>query len=183
MYIIGDAKCASSVKMWNEVIEILKDRKQLGPTLRLKCPQHTDKLLVISKPEDFEILSPEGGCTELCGERLACGHSCEFQCHAEASHRIAPCRKPCDRGRLDCEHGCPKRCSDPCGKCEVAVKNVTLPCGHHLTQLECWKARDLNKWKPKCAVKVRRILPRCNHEVEMLCWQSPDDFKCNEKCG
>jgi hypothetical protein len=95
MYIIGDAKCAASVKMWKEVLEILTDRDQLGPTLRLKCPRHQETMFVVSKPEDFEILSPEGGCTEVCGERLDCGHSCEFQCHAEVRHRVAGCRKPC----------------------------------------------------------------------------------------
>jgi hypothetical protein len=68
--------------MWKEVIEILTGRDQVGTTLPLKYPRHQETMLVVSYPEDFEILSPEGGCTTLCGQRLDGSHSCEFQCHA-----------------------------------------------------------------------------------------------------
>jgi len=183
MYIIGDAHCASSVKMWKEVIEILKDRNQLGPTLRLQCPRLQETMIVVSKPEDFEIVSPEGGCTEICRERLDCGHPSEFQYHAELRHRVSGCRKPCERGRPKCGHACQKRCSDPCGDCKVIMKNVGLPCGHSLARLECWKAQDLPKSKPKCLARVTRTLPRCGHTVEMECWQSSEDFKCRNVCG
>jgi len=47
--------------MWKEVIEILKARNRLGPTLRPQCLRHQETAIVVSKPEDFDILSPEGG--------------------------------------------------------------------------------------------------------------------------
>jgi hypothetical protein len=183
MYLIGNATCALSVKMWEEVIGILQRRDQIGHTLRLRCPRHPDKMLIVSKPEDFEVVAPEGGCSELCGQRLNCGHSCEFLCHAEVRHRVAGCRKPCERGRPECGHSCSKACSDPCGNCNIVIKNVRLPCGHDLPRLECWQAQDLSKSKPRCLIRVRRTLSRCGHEVEMECWQSPDDFKCKQVCG
>ena len=183
MYIIGDSTCASSVKMWKDVVDILKSRDQIGPTFRLRCPRHEDAKLTVSKPEDFEIVAPEGGCSEICGKRLDCGHSCEFLCHAEPRHLVAGCRKPCERGRPTCGHGCPKRCSDPCGDCTAMVKDVQLPCGHVLPEVACSITQDLAKLLPRCHVRVKRKLPRCGHEVEMNCCESPDDFKCREICG
>jgi hypothetical protein len=183
MYIIGDATCASTVNMWKEVVDILTERDQIGNTLRLRCLRHQDAQLIVSKPDDFEVVAPEGGCSESCAERLACGHACEFLCHAEVRHIAAGCRKPCGRGRPICGHGCPKRCSEPCGKCEVAIKNVLLPCGHNLAELSCWKFQDLAKSPPRCTSRVKRKLKRCGHEVEMKCWESPDDVKCKKICG
>lgn len=183
MYVIGDSTCASSVPLWQEVLGILESRNQIGPSLRLHCPRHPDKELVASKPEHFEIFSPEGGCTELCGKRLECGHACDFLCHAEARHIIAGCRKPCERGRSNCGHGCQKRCSDKCGNCEVMIKDVQLPCGHNIPKLECWKAQDLEKLKPPCLVPVIRTMPQCGHVAEMHCYESPSSFKCQAKCG
>ena len=183
MYIIGDSNGASTVKMWKDVIAILESRNQIGPTLRLHCPRHPDAELVVSHPEDFELVSPEGGCAEICGERLECGHKCDFLCHAEARHKVAGCRKPCERGRPECGHGCQRRCSDKCGSCEILIKNVRLPCGHDHPKLACWEAQDLDKSKPRCLVRVTRTLSRCRHVVEMECWESPDSFKCGSKCG
>ena len=183
MYIIGDSTCASNVAMWKDVIGILESRKQIGPMFRLRCPQHPNTELIVSKPEDFEVVSPEGGCREICGKRLECGHSCEFLCHSDLRHKVGDCRKPCERGRPACGHGCQKRCSDKCGNCEVVIKDVRLPCGHTLPELQCWKAQDLSKSKPPCPTRVKRILSQCGHEVEMGCWESPDYFKCKVTCG
>ena len=33
-----------------------------------------------SKAEDFDKV-PEGGCKEICGVRMQCGHACESFCH------------------------------------------------------------------------------------------------------
>ena len=183
MYIIGDSTCASSVKMWKDVVHILKSRDQIGPTFRLRCPRHENAKLIVSKPEDFETVAPEGGCSEICGKRLDCGHACEFLCHAESRHLVAGCRKPCERGRPTCGHGCPKRCSDPCGDCTVIVKDVRLPCGHVLPEAPCHLAQDLAKAQLKCHVRAKRTLQRCSHEVEMSCCESPEAFKCQEICG
>jgi hypothetical protein len=183
MYIIGDSRCAQKVKMWGEVIGILQGRDQIGTTLRLRCMRHEDVVLDVARPEDFEVVAPEGGCKELCGRRLDCGHSCDLLCHAEIRHRVAPCRKPCERGRPDCGHSCPKPCSEPCGKCIVPIKDVPLPCGHCLASIPCWVSRDLTRSEARCKTRVVRKLPRCGHEAEMSCCLDPDKVLCQEKCG
>jgi len=182
MYIIGDSTCASGVPLWKEVIGILESRGQIGPSLRLRCSQHPETELLVSKPEHFEIISPEGGCNELCGKRLDCGHRCDFLCHAKARHKVVGCRKQCERGRPNCGHGCQKRCSDKCGDCNVIIKGVQLPCGHNLPELECWKTQDLDRMKPRCTARVTRTMPHCGHDAEMYCWESPSIFKCQAKC-
>jgi hypothetical protein len=116
MYIIGDATCATKVELWEDVVGILQGREQIGSTLRLRCPRHEDDVINVSEPNDFEKVSPEGGCRVPCGSRLQCGHSCDYLCHAEIRHKITKCCKPCERGRPNCGHGCPKRCHEPCGK-------------------------------------------------------------------
>ena len=183
MYIIGNAACASSVEIWAKVIGILQEKGRIGRTLRLRCPRHENELLEVSKPEDFEVVSPEGGCSALCGQRLECGHACEFLCHADVRHLVASCAKPCEKGRPQCGHACPKKCSDPCGKCTVPVHNVALPCGHVLPQLPCWKAQNLEETNPRCPTRLTRKLDRCGHEVEMECWQPIEQFECREVCG
>ena len=183
MYIIGDAKCAINVKMWDIVVEILKSREQIGSRLQLHCPRHEDACLLVSQPEDFELVAPEGGCTERCGMRLDCGHACDYLCHSEERHKVLKCRKLCTRGRVDCQHSCPKRCHEPCGQCQVLVYDILLSCGHRLDSTECWIARSQSDTKAKCQVKMLRKLPRCGHEVEMLCGDNPEDFRCTENCG
>ena len=135
MYIIGDAKCASFVKMWKEVIEILTGRDQLGPTLYLKCLQHQETILVVLKPGDFEILSPEDRCTELCSKRLNYRHSCEFQCHAEVRHRVTRYRKLYERRRLKYRHRCPKQYSDLYRNYNITINNVSLLCNCSFLEL------------------------------------------------
>jgi len=174
---------ASKIKMWQDVINILKSRAQIGPRLRLRCTLHEEKPLYVSKPEDFELISPEGGCMEMCRERWRCGHACEYLCHSYARHQVSACKKPCERGRPDCGHGCAKRCSDPCGPCTVIVKDIPLPCGHFLPSIECWLSVKFSDPKARCKTRVKRQLSKCGHEVEMLCSQSPDDFDCPEPCG
>src|ERR1700738_3957585 len=183
MYIIGDATGARKVKMWEDVIGILRSRDQIGTTLRLHCSRHIDAVLEVKKPADFEVVASEGGCKELCGRRLDCGHSCEYLCHAEIRHLVVPCRKPCERGRPDCGHSCPKRCSEPCGKCTVPVTNVVLKCGHSLSSVPCWVSRDLTCPEARCKKQIVRKLPRCGHEAKMHCCFDPEKFQCQTKCG
>jgi hypothetical protein len=183
MYILGDASCASKIQLWDDVVGILTNRGQIGPTLRLQCPRHKETHIVISKPTDFETLAPEGGCTQRCGKRLSCGHSCEFMCHSDQRHLVIPCQKPCERGRTDCGHACPKRCSDPCGDCDILVPDVLLPCGHRAKQLECVLSRNLADPRIKCRRKVNRKLLTCGHTVEMYCYNDPSRHRCEEKCA
>jgi hypothetical protein len=182
MYIVGNATSASSVEMWKCVIDLLKTRNQLDTSLRLRCPRHEDERLFVSNPADFEVVSPEGGCSKACGQRLKCGHTCEFLCHADARHQISDCKKPCERGRPSCGHACPKRCSDPCGLCNVPMPNIKLRCGHIAKELPCHQAQAIADTIIRCPIKVTRTL-RCGHEMEMECWKPEKDAKCTSVCG
>lgn len=182
MYIIGDANCAKGVKMWEEVIQILRSCDKIGPKLPLRCSRHADTIMEVSGPGEFEIVAPEGGCRELCNKRLECGHGCEYLCHSEAVHKRKECRKPCDRGRPDCRHACSKRCYQDCGKCAVIIPDLSLPCGHTLSKPECWLSRNLSHPKAKCTTKVVRKLPRCRHDAEMLCGDDLNGFVCRKRC-
>jgi len=183
MYIIGDSRCAKSCKMWNDVIQILRDRGQIGTSLKLRCPRHEMAEMHVREPLDFELLSPEGGCKEPCGLYLDCGHACKLLCHAESRHHIIPCRELCSRAHQSCGHACQKRCSDPCGKCTVPIKNVELSCGHAVKSIECWAANDLSKAGVECKTRITRTLSRCGHEAVMSCSESPEEFKCKKECG
>jgi hypothetical protein len=68
--------------MWSKVIRMLEANDNIGPTFELQCPRHPTTPLHVSNPEDFIRLSPEGGCSERCGLRLNCGHSCVVKCHS-----------------------------------------------------------------------------------------------------
>jgi len=168
--------------MWEDVVELLHSRDQIGPKLRLRCSRHEETVMEVSAPGDFETLAPEGGCTELCNKRLDCGHACEYLCHADSMHKHKECRRRCERGRTDCGHACAKRCYEDCGKGLVIVKDILLPCGHFLSKPPCWLSRDLSHTQAKCTTRVVRMLPVCKHDAEMLCGDDPTEFKCLKRC-
>jgi hypothetical protein len=51
MYILGNADTASSVKMWADVIEILRASDSIGESLDLCCPRHKDTEIRVNEPE------------------------------------------------------------------------------------------------------------------------------------
>jgi hypothetical protein len=118
--------------MWNEVIDLLGAKGAVGKAFRLCCPRHNDTDLQAFTPDDFERLSPEGGCQLPCHRRLNdCGHRCEARCHSESMHRIFTCPKPCERLHSPCNHSCQKiTCGEDCGNCMIKLDNILLPCGH-----------------------------------------------------
>ncbi|KAK5943902.1 hypothetical protein PMZ80_003183 [Knufia obscura] len=68
MYVIGNSETASSVGMWSDVLDMLRDADCLGESLALQCPRHPDTPLEVSKAEDFVTISPEGGCELIYGD-------------------------------------------------------------------------------------------------------------------
>jgi hypothetical protein len=95
MYIIGNSKTATAyVKMWKNVVGVLRTSNQLGSALKLRCPYHLDEIQEVRNPEDFEKLAPNGGCLLRCGRKLACGHKCLKTCHGSVSHNKAQCLYP-----------------------------------------------------------------------------------------
>ncbi|KAI4093451.1 MAG: hypothetical protein LQ344_002864 [Seirophora lacunosa] len=86
MYIIGNAHTARPVPMWEKVLTTLERDGNIGQSLALCCPRHKETPMEVSKPDDFSVFSPEGGCNRKCTSRLSCGHACINKCHSEALH-------------------------------------------------------------------------------------------------
>lgn len=184
MYLIGNADTYSSVGMWQKVISILGAQDSVGQALALCCPRHTEKIIEIHNPDDFDTASPEGGCRETCTDRLECGHSCQANCHSEAMHKVWHCEMPCQRRHDPCEHTCQKAtCGDDCGLCMIKIDNVPLPCGHTQDQVLCYKTLDRDSIR--CEVLVQRQVPGCNHVVEIKCCidVTHEKFVCPYPCA
>ena len=184
MYIIGNAHTARSVPMWDQVITMLENEGNLGQTLALCCPRHKETAIEVSKPDDFSVLSPEGGCATKCTARLTCGHACINNCHSELLHNAVRCLERCQRVKKGCDHECPKVCGDPCDlKCQVQMPDITLPCGHVCKKLACHFAQAPNT--VQCQVKVETTIPGCGHTVNVRCHQLPlaGSHLCNATCG
>lgn len=47
---------------WRPFFEMLKARNSFYNGLPVKCERHPDRTMVLEKPEDFELHSPDGGC-------------------------------------------------------------------------------------------------------------------------
>ena len=186
MYIIGNSQTSAGVKMWYDVLQILREGRNIGPELGLRCPRHPETSLNVSCPDDFLRLAPEGGCTEMCAQRLLCGHKCVSKCHSEGLHKATKCLEPCTRSKKGCDHACPKPCGELCDeKCTVKLNNldITLACSHRVGTLPCWQAQDTSV--VACKAKVSKTVPGCKHEVLVDCSSdvARPDFKCNATCA
>ncbi len=184
MYIIGNANTARPVPMWDKVITILEKDGNIGQTLALCCPRHKETQIDVSKPDDFSIFSPEGGCNRRCISQLSCGHACINKCHSEPLHNAVRCLERCQRIKKGCDHACLKVCGDPCdSKCQTQIPNITLPCGHAKKWLACHLVQAPEAFQ--CHVSVETVMPGCKHTVKVRCYQLPlaANHPCNATCG
>ncbi|XP_051269576.1 NFX1-type zinc finger-containing protein 1 [Dicentrarchus labrax] len=90
------------------------------------------------------------------------------------------CTQPCNF-RLDCGHVCSSVCHpyDPEHKkykCVKKCQKILCKLGHRCT-LVCHRACP-----EKCAVKVEKIIPQCQHTQMVPCHQDPKTFTCQEPC-
>ncbi|KAF2138624.1 uncharacterized protein K452DRAFT_256255 [Aplosporella prunicola CBS 121167] len=186
MYVIGNSQTAGGVQMWADVLDILREGSQIGNQLELCCPRHRDKPIIVCSPDDFPLLSPEGGCNQACDKRLRCGHACINKCHSDMLHDAVECLEPCPRPIKGCDHSCPRTCGRSCPeKCTVNVHDSTrtLACGHLKPDLPCWQAQNLSS--VTCQVIVTRDIPGCGHKLRLPCYinYTTDEFKCSASCG
>ncbi|KAI9889600.1 MAG: hypothetical protein M1814_005107 [Vezdaea aestivalis] len=65
MYIIGNTDTARPVPMWDKVITMLEKKGNIGNALALCCPRHKETEIQVSEPDDFSVLSPEGGYVDM----------------------------------------------------------------------------------------------------------------------
>ena len=182
MYLIGDSSCYEPQPMWAKVIELLRNEGNIADHLPLQCPRHPETAIQVKSADDFLRYSPEGGCDLKCADRLECGHSCPNRCHAQTLHENVWCPEPCLKPRAGCVHLCDNACGDQCGKCNVPVEDVLLPCGHTSTAEPCYIFQDPRL--ARCNHIVQRDMPGCLHRVDMKCFEIIEDSTpCMTRCG
>ena len=185
MYLIGNTDTYLQIQMWARVHDMLQGTDSVGKALGLCCPRHTDTEIEVVQPEDFARLSPEGGCQLACDRRLAdCGHRCQARCHSESMHRVFSCPQPCERLHTPCHHNCQKQtCGEDCGPCLVSIDDVQLLCDHTKDNVPCYMTQDLSKIQ--CTAPVQKLVPACNHTVEVLCSRqvTSTTYSCPTACN
>lgn len=62
MYLIGNRETYCSIPMWNNVISMLDATSSVSKALKSCCPRHPETDIAVSEPDDFDRLSPVGGC-------------------------------------------------------------------------------------------------------------------------
>ena len=120
MYIIGNTHTTRFVLMEDKVITIFENDGNISNTLALCCPRHKETPIDVSEPDDFSILSPEGGCNRKCISRLRCGHTCINKCHSKPLHDAVRCLERCQKVKKGCDYACPKFYEDLCdSQCQI----------------------------------------------------------------
>ena len=92
--------------------------------------------------------APEGGCKRPCNYRLKCGHVCQKACH------------PYDEEHLTVK--CAKKCE------KIVCEKL------HRCSRRCHYGEECGP----CKKPVPKIVPDCNHEQQVPCFQSPETFDC-----
>ena len=89
-------------------------------------------------------------------------------------HNQTECRMPC---KHTCENGhpCPKECYEKCPPCNIVMDKIQ-PCGHK-HKVEC----RIKKFP--CPTKVAKIIPGCEHSIQLQCHEDPEKTLCFEICN
>ncbi|KAF2189155.1 P-loop containing nucleoside triphosphate hydrolase protein [Zopfia rhizophila CBS 207.26] len=112
--------------VWIPLMEQLKRDGHVYDGVPVKCERHPDKTALLSKKEDFDMVCPDGGCSEPCGTMLNCGvHVCPQRCHQLHDHSKMACtviiKSLCPQ-----KHKISRRCHDKnaaiCRKCEAEAR-------------------------------------------------------------
>nr|XP_053646669.1 NFX1-type zinc finger-containing protein 1-like [Cherax quadricarinatus] len=164
----------------------------------LPACKHLVKIACYIKPETYPCPIP-------CDIRLECGHQCRNNCHVtkDPEHLSYKCREKCTKLAKDCSenHRCKGLCHEDCNYCTIMIKKKAL-CGH-LHEVQCCKPRadiecrnkcrkllDCGHHCPKkcfeecggCQVIVKKVVPECQHKIQIECCLPPSKLSCNGPC-
>jgi len=169
MYVIGNGELLSHKNsVWNDIIDMFKNKGLYGPSLVLQCQNHPKQVTIIKDAKDFKGIK-DGGCKFNCNAKLPCGHVCHRKCHVYP-HEVMRCVKPVTVTR-ECGHTSTGLCFEERGPCEELVAR-TLPCGH-VQMVECYK----EDWSTiSCHAPCSRPF-KCGHPCPLRCLE-----KCPKKC-
>lgn len=181
LYCIGNFKSfAAKSPLWKKIQARLMEHEAIGPTLELHCQNHKNTKSYVDSREDFNWMTPDGGCVSKCNFRLPCGHVCDKFCHfIDREHReqYGKCVKLCQK--MTCEqreHECQKIChfGEECGECAYQVTKIRPQCGH-VVQVACSCCPSLVRCRVPCK-KIRSCGHYCNHDCSDTC----DKVRCAE---
>lgn len=110
-YMFGNAGLlASESQLWKQVINVMeRSPSRIGSQFPLQCKNHGARAY-ITWPQEWK--DNDGGCDQLCGWLMSCGHKCTLRCHPYA-HETLKCLRDCLR-KLPCGHACQNKCFQPC---------------------------------------------------------------------
>lgn len=127
LILIGNAATFKSAhtgrETWTKLFSLLEEGGHFFQGVPAKCENHPHNTALLSTPVEFAENCPNGGCTEICGVKLRCGHHCGELCH-HVNHGEMVCRAPveelCNTGRHVQKFECHERLeviSRPCEEC------------------------------------------------------------------
>jgi hypothetical protein len=182
------------------IVQSLTDTNFVGDSLSLQCKTHKNITEILS-PEDFSKVK-EGGCSEMCGHRLKCGHICPSLCHPNEDIHNDECKKQCSKIICKNGHQCPLACYKQCEPCHELVLKEIPTCQHEqyvqcfinpadflcqedvLKELKCGHSvmgKCGVEHKKDCMQLVLKDFP-CGHKAQIECYRSPQFYACRFKC-
>ena len=197
------------VPIWDRILSQVEEEGCVGSAFPLQCPNHSDMVFDVTKPKEFIVFSPEGGCGKVCSYRLECGHTCRRHCHIDdTDHERYRCQEICGRICENEKHPCIAPCyKSPCPPCQEEVTHSMPRCHHeqimkcsedphdilceaqcrklcpnsHPCSHDCWKCSEKLSCLP-CSYLVTREMPSCGHQQEMKCHEKPEQVLCIQQC-
>ena len=163
--------------LWRNIIKDMRERENVGKTLKLTCQNHPQNVSHVSCADDFKTWAPEGGCTVKCSKLLKCGHVCEMFCHpTDPEHENYDCMKPCTKKKTQCPliQKYSGRYYQACGPCMKSFRE------NHLQGGPCYICKNLSTMM--CLRVCLKTWP-CGHEHKTKCHVDPLLASCKAPCG
>ncbi|GBN77162.1 NFX1-type zinc finger-containing protein 1 [Araneus ventricosus] len=179
MFCLGNFSLyAEKSRLWKCIVDKLQAQNMIGEKLPLQCSRHLKTTFVETSEEILDFM--RRGCSEKCGFKLPCGHTCVRKCHNDdADHVLYQCALPCEKyidENKKCTRMCYKRCKN------IKRLNVNLPCGHGAKQ------KKDGSIITQCQEEEQKLLP-CKHFDTLRCGTDVSTYKCrasvsvNLPCG
>jgi hypothetical protein len=165
MFMVGNLETLTKCRtqkgraVWKVVKEVLAEQDAIYKSFPIKCVRHPDSRQDVTSPEQFQLMSPDGGCNIACGKRLPCGHECPHFCHDHKDDHVLCRAYVVDKCPYN--HDVKRLCSSKMTVlCEKKVE-WKCPLGHMQTG-PCYKGRSST-----CVQCNREQQALKEHELEL----------------
>ncbi|XP_031682929.1 NFX1-type zinc finger-containing protein 1-like isoform X2 [Oncorhynchus kisutch] len=167
LYCIGNMDMLGKVKLWSNILHMLREKDQVGSAMTLCCQNHPERHIKVSCGDDFKQ-APEGGCNLPCEFRLNCGHVCSSACHPyDQEHIKYTCNKKCQKVLCELGHRCQRQCYQECPTdCLKQVEKIVPQC-QHKQMVPCHQAPEKFVCLEPCQQKLM-----CGHPCALVCGES-----------